>query len=211
MNSTLFALNCGAYFSVASANKWGDILLTLAATNVVDIVGYYQPLREALETLGLNEFTFAQDTPKVKVLVGQVLLSRFGGGWQSSEWEGHLAYEHMAVDIENSNPSIVVAACPSGAGSLNTLKERKANNAGLILVLAMTEKVKRIMAATQPRIMVAGRPSFCCLWRENNPTIVCTRCQIVGHRPGECRAKPVCAFCHKVHLTTKHLCPVMSC
>jgi len=116
--------------------------LTLAATNVADIVGYYQPLREALETLGLNEFTFAQDPPKVKVLVGQVLLSRFGGGWQPSEWEGRVAYEHMAVDIENSNPSIVVAACPSGAGSLNTLEECKANNAGLILVLAMTEKVK---------------------------------------------------------------------
>jgi len=68
-----------------------------------------------------------------------------------------------------------------------------------------------MMAATQHRIMVASIPSFCHLWYVNNPTIVCTRCQIVGHRPGKCKAKLVCTFCPKEHLTTEHLCLILSC
>jgi len=105
LNSTLFALNCGAYFLVASAKKWGELLLTLAMPNVADIVRYDLARLEALETLGLNEFTFAQDTAKVKVFVGQAPLAGSSGGWQPSESEGRVAYEHMAVGIENSNPT----------------------------------------------------------------------------------------------------------
>ena len=182
LNKALFSLNSGSYFSVASLSKWGDVLLTLAATDVESIVGYYPALREGLESLGLTDFTFVRDTEKVKVFVGMVPLSRFGGGWQPAEWEGRTAFDHLAADIEQSNPGVVVAARPSWAGRLHKLKERKANNAGLILVLELMPEVKRMMAAASPRITVAGRPRVCRLWRENHPTVVCARCQTVGHR-----------------------------
>ena len=211
LNTALFTLSSGAYFSVAVLGKWGDVLLTLASTEVDAIVGYYPAMREALETLGLDKFSFARDTEKVKVFVGQVPLSRFGGGWQPSEWEGREAFDHLATDIEHSNPGVVVAARPSWAGRLHKLKERKVGNAGLILVLELTQEVRRIMAGSQPKIVVAGRYRFCRMWREDNPTIVCSRCQTVGHYAGECKASAVCAFCHKNHLTTAHVCPVISC
>ena len=211
LNKALFSLNSGSYFSVASLSKWGDVLLTLAATDVESIVGYYPALREGLESLGLTDFTFVRDTEKVKVFVGMVPLSRFGGGWQPAEWEGRTAFDHLAADIEQSNPGVVVAARPSWAGRLHKLKERKANNSGLILVLELTPEVKLMMAAASPRITVAGRPRVCRLWREDHPTVVCARCQTVGHCAGECKNAPVCAFCHKPHLTTAHICLVSSC
>jgi len=211
LNKSLFALNCGAYFSMSSLSKWGDVLLTLAATAVEDIIGYYPSMRESLETLGLSDFTFVRDTEKVKVFVGMVPLSQFGGGWQPSEWECQSAFERLAADIEQSNPGTVVAARPSWAGRLHKLKERKVNNAGLILVLEMSPEVRKLMSAANPRITVAGRPRVCRLWREDNPTVVCSHCQTVGHRAGECRNKPVCAFCDKEHITSGHVCPVMSC
>ena len=211
LNRSRYALKCNAYFSVASLGKWGDVLLTLAATRVGDIAGYYPALRDTLESLNIGQFTCLRDTQKCKVFVGMVPLSRFGGGWQPREWEGRTAFDHLSADIENSNPGIVVAAKPSWAGRLHKLKERRVNNAGLILVLEMTPEVRKMMAAAQPRITVVGRPRVCRLWREDNPTVVCAVCQTVGHRSGECKNKPVCAFCHKDHLTAKHLCPVMSC
>jgi len=211
LNNTLFKLNSSAYFSVAVLGNWGDIMLTLAATAVDDIVGYYPALREALSSLGLVNFTFARDMEKVKVFVGNVPLSAFGGGWQPSEWEGRSVFDHMAANIEQSNPSVLVAARPSWAGRLHKLKERRVNNAGLILVLEMTKEVRSMMAASQPRIVVSGRPRACRMWRDDNPTVVCSKCQTVGHCQGECRNRPVCAFCHGAHLTTGHVCPVLSC
>jgi len=211
LNKTLFSLNCGAYFSLCSLRKWGDVLLTLAATKADDIVGYYPALREALEALGLNDFAFARDTEKVKVFVGMVPLSQFGGGWQPSEWEGRSAFDRLAADIEQSNPGILIAARPSWAGRLHKLKERRVNNAGLILVLEMTPEVRTMMNAASPRIVVAGRHRVCRAWREDCPTVVCGRCQTVGHRIGECRNSPACAFCHGGHLTSGHVCPVLSC
>lgn len=212
LNNTLYALHCWAYFSVTTANKWGDILLTLAATNVVDGVGYDPARQEALKSLGLYGFTLTRDTEKVKAFVGQVPLSCFGGGWKPSEWEGRVAYEHLAADIEQSHPRVMIAAHPSWEGRLNKLKECKAQNAELIHVLEMTSEVKHMLAASQPRLAVAGRPHFChLLLREANPTIVCARCQTVGCYASECKTKPVCAFCHKGHLTMEHLYPIISC
>jgi len=68
-----------------------------------------------------------------------------------------------------------------------------------------------MMKAASPRIVVAGCHRVCWMWREVNPTVVCGTCQTVGHRAGECRNKPVCAFCHGMHLTRRHACPVLSC
>jgi len=211
LNAALIALNCRAYFSQASLSKWGDVLLTLAATEVEQITGYYPAMREALDVFGLGTFTFVRDTEKVKVFVGMVPLSPFGGGWNPSDWEGSAAFDCLAADIENSNPGIIVAARPSWAGRLHKLKERHVNNAGLILVLELTAEVRAMMGAAQPRINVAGRPRVCRTWREDNPSIVCSRCQTVGHRPGECRNTPVGAFCSGSHLTNMHKCPVLSC
>jgi len=211
LNQALFSLNSGAYFSMCSSGKWGDVMLTLAATKADDIVGYYPALREALEGLGLGDFTFARDTEKVKVFVGMVPLSQFGGGWQPSEWEGRGAFDRLAADIEQSNPGVSIAARPSWAGRLHKLKERKVNNAGLILVVEKSPEVTAMLMAANPRIVVAGRHRVCRLWREDNPTVVCTSCQTVGHRAGECKNKPVCAFCLGMHLTNTHTCPVLSC
>jgi len=157
LNAALIALNCRAYFSEASLSKWGDVLLTLAATEVETITGYYPAMREALDIFDLGTFTFVRDTEKVKVFVGMVPLSRFGGGWNPSDWEGSTAFDCLAADIENSNPGIIVAARPSWAGCLHKLKERRVNNAGLILVLELTTEVRAMMGAAQPRINVAGR------------------------------------------------------
>jgi len=211
LNNALFRLNCGAYLSMCSSGKWGDELLTLAATKVDDIVGYYPARREVLERLGFDDFTFARDTEKLKVFVGMVPLSRFGGGWQPSEWEGHSAFDQLAADIEQSNPGVSIAARPSWAGRLPKLKEQKVNNAGLILVLEKTPEVVAIITVASPRIVVAGRHRVCRAWHEANPTVVCANCQTVGHRAGECKNKPVCAFCYGAHLTRGHTCPVLSC
>jgi len=211
LNQALFSLNSGAYISMCSSGKWGDVMLTLAATKADDIVGYYPALLEAVEGLGLGDFTFARDTEKLKVFVGMVPLSQFGGGWQPSEWEGRGAFDRLAADIEQSNPGVSIAARPSWAGRLHKLKERKVNNAGLILVLEKSPEVTAMLHAANPRLVVAGRNRVCRVWREDNPTVVCTSCQTVGHRAGECRNKPVCAFCMGMHLMNTHVCAVLSC
>jgi len=161
LNKTLFGLNCQAYFSLSLSGKCGDVFLTLATTDVADIVGYYPAMGEALETLGLTDFTFARDTDKVKVFVGMVPLLQFGGGWLPLEWEGSSAFDRMATDIEQSNPGVVVAVRPSWAGRLHQLKERKANNAGLILVLEMSPEVRLMIGASNPKLVVASRPRVC--------------------------------------------------
>ena len=114
LNKALFALNCGAYFSMAGLGKWGDVLLTLVATEADALVGYYPAFREAMGLLGLNNFRFTRDTEKVKVFVGMVPLSRFGGGWQPAESEGRTAFDHLATDIEQSKPGVVIATAPRG-------------------------------------------------------------------------------------------------
>jgi len=69
LNVALIALSCRAYFSQASLSKWGDVLLTLAATEVEQITGYYPAMREALDIFGLGTFTFVRDTKKVEIFV----------------------------------------------------------------------------------------------------------------------------------------------
>lgn len=74
-------------------------MLTIATTRTEDIAGYYTSMREALEDLGLPEFTFVRDTKKVTVFVGMVPLARLGGSWSPSDWEGRTAYDALSADI----------------------------------------------------------------------------------------------------------------
>jgi len=211
LNRCLFDLNTDAYFSVASQNKWGDVLMSLADTKTVAIAGYYPAMREALGTLGLVNFTFARDVEKVKVYVGMVLLSRLGGGWEPEHWESVGAFGDLTADIECSNPEVNIAARPSWAGHLRTLKDRKANIASLILVLEMTKEVRGLMAGSSPRLVVSGRQRQVRILKKHHPTIVCIGCQTVGHKGAECHNKAICAFCRKEHITADHKYLVTSC
>ena len=121
------------------------------------------------------------------------------------------SYETLAADIENSNPGVYIAAKPIWAGRLHKLKERRVNNAGLILVVERTNEINNMLRSNNPRMVVMGRHRMCRLWREDHPAAVCRKCQQIGHSQEECRNEAVCSFCRKNHETRNHVCPVTTC
>ena len=211
LNKLMTDLNATAYFAIANLNRWGDVQLTLANTKAEDIVGYYEAMRESLEEIGVDKFKFVRDLKKVKVYVGMVPLSRYGNGWEPKEWERKESYETLAADIESSNPGVYIAAKPIWAGRLHKLKERRVNNAGLILVVERTNEINNMLRSNTPKMVVMGRHRMCRLWREDHPAAVCRKCQQIGHSQGECRNEAVCSFCRKNHEMRNHVCPVTTC
>jgi len=67
------------------------------------------------------------------------------------------------------------------------------------------------MGKDEPKILVGGRKRFCRVWRERTETVVCDKCCEVGHTMPECKAKPVCRWCRKEHLSTENKCPIVDC
>ena len=114
-----------AYFSKASLNRFGDVLLSLRDTRVEDIHHYLNALGEELESMGLEKVRFERDAEKVKIFVGMVPLARAGKeSWSPSDWEGEDAFRSMANDIEQSNMGIMLAAKPSWVGKLGKFHQR---------------------------------------------------------------------------------------
>jgi len=82
-----------AYFSKASLNRFGDVLLSLRDTRVEDIHHYLYALGEELESMGLKDFRCERDAEKVKIFVGMVPLARVGKeSWSPLDWEGEDAF-----------------------------------------------------------------------------------------------------------------------
>jgi len=201
-----------AYFSVARLNKFGDVLLALRDTKVEDIHHYLTALGEELENMGLKDFRFERDAEKVKIFVGMVPLARAGKGtWSPSDWDDVNAFRSMANDIELSNMGITLAAKPSWVGKLEKFHKRKQSTAGILLVVEKSPEVKAMMAKETPRMIISGKPRICRVWREENNSVLCTRCMKIGHIGAGCIAKPVCKYCRKEHLSTDHKCNVTGC
>jgi len=201
-----------AYFSVASLNRFGDVLLTLRDTKVEDIHHYLTALEEELEQMGLTNFRFERDAEKVKIFVGMVPLARAGKGtWSPSDWDDVNAFRSMANDIELSNMGVTLTAKPSWVGKLEKFHKRKQSTAGILLVVEMSPEVRAMLAKETPRMIVSGKPRICRAWREENNSVLCTRCMKIGHVGAGCKAKPVCMYCRKDHVSTEHRCSVTGC
>jgi len=201
-----------AYFSKASVNRFGDVLLSLRDTKVEDIPHYLPALGEELESMGLEDFRFERDAEKVKIFVGMVPLARAGKeSWSPLDWEHKNAFRSMANDIEQSNMGITLAAKPSWVGKLGKFHQRQQSTAGILLVVEMSPEVRKMMAKDTPRIIVSGKPRICRTWREENNSVLCTRCMKIGHVGAGCKAEPVCKYCRKNHVSTEHRCTVTGC
>ena len=198
--------------SVAKLNRFGDVLLALRDTKVEDIHHYLTALGEELENMGLENFRFERDAEKVKIFVGMVPLARAGKGtWSPSDWDDINAFRSMANDIEHSNMGVTLAAKPSWVGKLEKFHKRKQSTAGILLVVEMSPEVRAMMASQTPRIIISGKYRICRAWREENNSVLCTRCMKIGHIGAGCNAKPVCKYCRKDHISTEHRCNVTGC
>jgi len=151
-----------AYFSKASLNRFGDVLLSLRDTRVEDIHHYLSALGEELESMGLENFRFERDAKKVKIFVGMVPLTRAGkASWSPSDWDDENAFRSMANDIEQSNTGITLAAKPSWVGKLSKFHQRRQSTAGVLLVVEMSPEVRAMMAKDTPRITISGKTRIC--------------------------------------------------
>ena len=213
LNKTLKELNVEGYFSTANANRWGDIELTLARTRAIDIVNTGNAMTEALEGLGLKEFSFVRDTPKVMLYVAMVPLKKggFGQDWSPEDWSGENAFDTLAADIENSNPGVFIRARPSWVGKLHVMKSRKQSTAGLKILCETNQTTREILGRKEPKILIGGRLRFCRVWRDSNSSILCDKCCNVGHSIAECKDEPVCRWCRKHHLSSEHKCLIVDC
>jgi len=213
LNGTLEGLNVDAYFAKAGRNKWGDIELTLARTKAEDLLTAGQAMTDALQGLGLKDFTFVRDTKKVKIYVAMVPLVKggYGTNWDPKDWQDDNSFDGLAADIERSNPGIYVCARPSWVGKLHAMKSRKQSTAGLTILVEETRELKGAMAAREPKILVGGRRRFCRVWRERSDTMVCDKCLMVGHSLPECKLDQKCRWCRKNHMSGDHKCPIIDC
>jgi len=213
LNESLESLNVDAYFAKAGKNKWGDIELTLARTKAEDLITAGQAMTNALNSLGMENFTFVRDTKKVKIYVAMVPLMKGGYGqeWDPQDWQDENSFNRMAADIERSNPGVYVCARPSWVGKLHQMKSRKQSTAGLTILVEETNEPKGIMEARDPKILVGGRRRFTRVWRERVDTVVCDNCLTVGHSLPECRLQGKCRWCRKDHKSRDHKCPIIDC
>jgi len=201
-----------AYFSIAKLNRFGDVLLTLRDTKVEDIYRYLPALGEELGNMGLKNFRFERDAKKVKIFVGMVPLARAGkGSWSPSDWESENAFRPMANNIEQSNMGITLAAKPSWVGKLGKFHQRRQSTASILLIMKMSPEVRTMMAKDTPWIVISGKARICRPWREENNSVLCTRCMKIGHVGAGCKAEPVCKYCRKDHVSTEHKCAVTGC
>jgi len=213
LNDALGNLNVDAYFAKAGRNKWGDVELTLARTKAEDLITAGQAMTDALESIGMRDFTFVRDTKKVKIYLVMVPLMKGGYGkeWDPKDWQDENSFDGLAADIERSNPGIYVCARPSWVGKLHQMKSRKQSTAGLTILVEETSELKRIMAVKDPKILVGGRRRFARVWRERSDMVVCDKCLMVGHSLPECKLTSKCRWCRKDHLSGDHKCPIIDC
>jgi len=174
LNLTLKNFNIGGYFSIVGRNRWGDIELTLARTRAEDLVKGGGIMTQALEEMELAKFEFVRDTKKVKLYVAMVPLMKDGYGreWKIEDWQEENSFDRSIGDIERSNPGIHIKARPTWVGKLNIMKETRQTTAGMILLREENEYLEGILKKDELKILVAGRKSFCRIWREKTDTTI---------------------------------------
>jgi len=91
------------------------------------------------------------------------------------------------------------------------MKSRKQTTVGLTILVEETNELKRIMAASDPKILVGGRRRFARVWRERSDTLVCDNCLTVGHSLLECKLQGKCRWCRKDHLSRDYKGPIIDC
>lgn len=201
-----------AYFSVSGKNRFGDVHLTLANTNVEDIRKYAKAMRERLVTLGVPEFIFEGNPKKVRIVVGMVPLWRGGKtSWEAKDWHGEEGFNQLTDDIERSNPGIKVAARPAWLGSLNKFGARRQSTASLKLTVELNETVRQRMASANPTIVIGGRGRFCRMWEDTEKPLCCAKCLVMGHNSMRCTGLVKCKFCQGGHMSSDHQCSVDGC
>jgi len=153
-----------------------------------------------------------RDTLKLKLNVAMLPLNRRGAGdWDVEPWKSQNAFDEMVANIKSSNPRIYVGTRLSWVGTLELMKERKYKMAGLTILCVETKDLKRMMGASELRLLVEGRKRFCSVWRVRSDTIICNRSWMVGQSLSECKATPEYRWCSKNHLSTDHKCPIVDC
>ena len=200
------------YFSMVGQNRFGNVLLILADSRAEEVLPYIRAMEGRLERMGLAKFRFEKDTEKAKIFVGSVPLKQAGKDtWKCEDWDGENAFRRLANDIELSNPGITLASKPSWVGKLTMMKNRRQSTAGLLIVVDLNDEVRKMMGKEFSKITVAGKSRFCRAWKEENPSVVCTRCLKIGHVGAGCVNEPVCKWCRQKRLTLEHSCPVTGC
>jgi len=193
-------------------NEIGCIFLTLAGHAADEVWRMLDRCHAALmRDLGLPDFSFAPDIPKIKVLVSGVPLSDTGRGsiWSTDGWTGDRAYDGLRVDLEQANPGVVVAGRPNLIGSIYAMKQ-----AGMVhcSVRFLVERNTAIEAAIKSgKIFLRGSKRPVRVWLEHQPATVCGKCLQIGHNQITCGFAPRCRFCRQNHLSREHHCPVLNC
>ena len=164
-----------------------------------------------MRDLGLPDFSFAPNIPKIKVLVSGVPLSDTGRGsvWSTDGWTGDRAYDGLRVDLEQANPGVVVAGRLNLIGSIYAMKQ-----AGMVhcSVHFLVKRNSAIEAAIKSgKIFLRGSKRAVHVWLEHRPGTVCGKCLQIGHNQITCGFAPRCRFCRQNHLSREHHCSVLNC
>jgi len=189
----------------------GDLLLSLVQHSACSIWGMVPKMERALMELGINGFSFAQDTKRVKVLISGLSLSPLGVGsvWKPEDWQGDGAFDDMIRDLEVTNPGFNVVGRPHWIGALAGHKSHKHTMGSVVFVVELTDVVKACL--DRGSVVVHSRRRPMRIWAELKATSVCTRCLRHGHVAVMCRAAIACKYCDGGHLRTQHKCAVRGC
>ncbi|RPA88909.1 hypothetical protein L873DRAFT_1796415 [Choiromyces venosus 120613-1] len=130
LNTVFVAQGSDAHFGSHTTHRTTvDLFLDLVQHSAASIWDIVPHLEVTAMGLGLNGFSFCQDTKKVKILISQLPLSSAGvrSSWGVSDWQGDAAFDDMIRDLEVTNPGFNIVGRPHWIGSLAGHKQYKHN------------------------------------------------------------------------------------
>ncbi|RPA88495.1 hypothetical protein L873DRAFT_1824442 [Choiromyces venosus 120613-1] len=212
LNKVFVARGLDARFgSCVSRRTTGDLFLDLVQHSSASIWELVPHLEVAAMGLGLNGFSFCQDTKKIKILISHLPLSPAGvrGSWEVADWQNDNSFDDLIRDLEVTNPGVHVVGRPHWIGSLARHKQYKHNQGSVVFVVDFSPEVRASL--DHGSIMVYSRRRPVRIWAELKATSICDRCLRHGHVAVMCRAPVACKFCDGGHHSKQHSCPVCDC
>ncbi|RPA98026.1 hypothetical protein L873DRAFT_1790553 [Choiromyces venosus 120613-1] len=212
LNKVFVTRGSDAHFGSCVAHRTtGDLFLDLVQHSAASIWELVPHLEIAAMGLGLNGFSFCQDTKKIKILISQLPLSPAGvrGSWEIADWQNDNSFDDLIRDLEVTNLGVHVVGRPHWIGSLAGHKQYKHNQGSVVFVVDFTPEVRASL--DHKSIMVYSRQCPVRIWAELEATSICERCLRHGHVAVMCRAPVTCKFCTGGNLSREHSCSVRDC
>jgi len=138
------------YFKEARLqNNIGRIFMTMAGHSDDEIDHLLAGCHSALtRDLDLPDFVFEKDIKKIKVLVAGIphADTGFSSLGKVDDWVGEKVFDELRVDIEESNPGVVMSGKPSIFSSIHAMKSSKVTKCLVLFMMKNNKAVDEALA-----------------------------------------------------------------